>query len=494
MTEQDIEKRLRDVVKEPQPSAPQSLHLFLRELPESEAARHRGPLGHLRSALEGIPRVVVLNPNARRVQVAFGMAMAIVIGIAGAGVLLSLRQSPAAPMHNTTPGNSAPWVTPRRSTGTHQPPVQASLGIKNVVCNGVPVVENENMALPTAAVVTRSGTYLGVTGGVYGTTGLVHSDDGIYWGWDPPSSTLPNASVVTSIATDEQGTIVVTGGVQGVDGTTDGRIWTSSDDGKTWKANSNEASFKGVTVQAVAYSPGYWVALGWSNATAADAARQVAGWVSNDDGKTWNHIAPPIKGTSALLVSTAAGFVLSGTPLTTDAIDEPPIWYSTDGQSWTRAKAKDNTAQLMGPLTSATVTGMSNVYAVSTTTDGTAHQLVASKDGGMTWATVKPDDTMAYPGSIAHVASLSANDTVDGYVELVFATTSMGEGSYSHVMMSKDGGISWARLLDTNVGGPTGTMLLDLGHGWQAGTNRVLAFGDPGSGLGIWLIELLSSY
>jgi hypothetical protein len=36
-------------------------------------------------------------------------------------------------------------------------------------------------------------------------------------------------------------------------------------------------------------------------------------------------------------------------------------------------------------------------------------------------------------------------------------------------------------------------MLLDLGHGWQAGTNRVLAFGDPGSGLGIWLIEPLSS-
>jgi hypothetical protein len=299
---------------------------------------------------------------------------------------------------------------------------------------------------------------------------------------------------VTSIATDENGTIVVTGGVQGVDGTTDGRIWTSRDEGVTWSANHDEASLQGVTVQAITYSPGRWVALGWNSSTAPDLQRQIAAWMSADNGRTWNHVATPIKGTSALITSTAAGFVLSGTPLASGAIDEPPIWHSPDGVTWTRSTVTDNTAQLIGPLVSATVTGLSHVFGISTAPDGSGRNLVSSLDGGLTWKTVKPDDSLPYSNEVRCVASLSIHDPSLGYVELLFATISMGSSSSDdHVMMSANGGTTWVRLVDTSVGGPQGNVLLDLGHGWQAGGNKVLSFGEPGSGIGIWLTEFVGA-
>jgi hypothetical protein len=92
------------------------------------------------------------------------------------------------------------------------------------------------------------------------------------------------------------------------------------------------------------------------------------------------------------------------------------------------------------------------------------------------------------------VASLSIHDPSLGYVELLFATISMGSSSSDdHVMMSANGGTTWVRLVDTSVGGPQGNVLLDLGHGWQAGGNKVLSFGEPGSGIGIWLTEFVGA-
>ena len=160
-----------------------------------------------------------------------------------------------------------------------------------------------------------------------------------------------------------------------------------------------------------------------------------------------------------------------------------------DGQTWTRSTADDNTALLMGPLTSATVTGLSHIYAVSTAPDGATRALVASYDGGLTWRMAKPDDSLPDASMISHVASLIYGDPGVGGVELLIATIGTGRDSSAHIMVSKDGGVSWIRLIDTKTGGPAGTNLLDLGHGWQAGGNKVLSFGDPGSGVGIWLTE-----
>src|ERR1035437_4793040 len=122
-----------------------------------------------------------------------------------------------------------------------------------------------------AAIVTRAGKYLGDNGGAYGTSGLVHSGDGLYWDWSPPTTVDAKAAVLTSIASDTLNTIVVTGGVQGVDGTMDGRIWISADDGTTWQAIPNESVFRGVTVQLVVYGSGQYIALGWNTTSPADS-------------------------------------------------------------------------------------------------------------------------------------------------------------------------------------------------------------------------------
>ena len=43
---------------------------------------------------------------------------------------------------------------------------------------------------------------------------------------------------------------------------------------------------------------------------------------------------------------------------------------------------------------------------------------------------------------------------------------------------------------DHKVGGPSGTALLEIGKGSQAGATKILAVGKPGSGLGVWLGSL----
>jgi len=481
MNERDLEKRLQDVVDGPQPPAPVSLHRFLRELPEAQSRRYRGPLGQLRRALERIAGLGAPSPYARRAQAAFAVAMAVVIGVAGAGLLLHLRQSPVPLTSNSASGPTPP--ASGTSLVTHQPPVQASIGIGSLICTGVPSISNESGALPTAAVVTGSGKYLGVTGGMFGATGLARSDDGLYWDWSAPAAISQDVAILTSIASNGTAT-VVTGGVKGAGGTTDGRIWTSRDDGKTWRETAAGADFQGVTVEQVVSGPnGEFIALGW-NVAAADSAAQVGVWWSAD-GSTWTYVLAPIKGSAAFVFSTPGGFVLSGTPLTSSAAGEPPIWWSTDGKVWIKATA-DSTTKPLGAVTSATVTGDGTVYAVSGSSDGMSQQLMASSDGGHSWKLVKVSaDSMPYAASIAYVASLSAQD---GKHDFLFATTSSADGA--HVWISQDGGVTWMKVNDPTVGGPTGTILLQLGNSYQAGQTRVLSMGEPGSGLGIWLIAI----
>ncbi len=483
MNERDVERRLREVVDGPQPSAPKSLYRFLREMPEAQAER-RGWLHLLTEALPRISRPAPPRPLADGLRMAFGVAMAVLIGLAGGGLLVSFRHGPAVPLASVAPGTVAPVVTPLRSMNAGPTPITAALGVMSLTCDGVPV-GNERMALPAEAVVARDGTYLGVTGGSLGLNGVVRSSDGLNWDWSPPSEIDPQAAVLTSIATDNLDTIVVGGGAAGVDGAMDGRVWISADNGATWQAVGDESVFDGTLVRELVYGSGQFVALGWNDASSADQLREVAEWRSVD-GRTWTHVTTPIKGTEAVIVPTAAGFTLSGTALTAGAADEPPIWHSPDGVTWTRSKASDGTAGSMGPLLSATVTRQSHVYAVSASIDGTARQLLASPDGGVTWSTVKPDATLPSASSITHVASLNSHDTQYGDVEYVFATT--GDGAGSHVYVSTNGGVTWRMAYDSAVGGPTGTTLLEVGNGYLVGYSRVLAFGAPGSGLGIWRI------
>ena len=482
MNEHNLEKRLRDVVGVRRPSAPASLHRFLRELPETQAARRRGPLGRMRSVSDRARSLIALPSIPRRAQVGFGVAMAIVIGFAGASALLTLRQGSVGPAASQASLGPTPLQPPKRTLSTHVPPVRASFGLQMVISDGLPRVDSESMALPTSAVSYSQG-YIGVTGSPYGANGMVHSTDGLYWDWSPPTEVDPKASIVTSIASDNLGTIVVGGGVQGANGTTDGRIWVDSDScSPCWQETSNESVFNGVPVRLVVRSSWQFIAFGWNDATLSDAFRPISEWRSVD-GWTWTAVTAPIKGSSAVVVTTATGFVLSGTPISAGAADEPPIWYSVDGETWTRAKASDNTAQSMGPLVGATVTVKSHVYAVVASTGSSSRKLVASLDGGVTWKTVTPDGSLPNAASISHVASISS-----GTIEYVYATTEKVAGA--PIFVSTNGGVTWQKFEDAQAGGPTGTMLLEFANGHQAGTSKFLSFGEPGSGLGIWLTQL----
>ena len=144
----------------------------------------------------------------------------------------------------------------------------------------------------------------------------------------------------------------------------------------------------------------------------------------------------------------------------------------------------------MGPLVSATVTILSHVYAVSASPDGTSTQLVASWDGGMNWESLKSDDS-TYIQSFSHVASLSVHDVALGNIEVIFATVmGMGNEASAHVKFSKDYGKTWTRLIDNATGGPAGNVVMDIGQGWETGGNVVLSYGDPGSGIGVWITEM----
>jgi hypothetical protein len=484
MNEYNLEKRLRDVVDGRQPPAPASLHRFLRELPDSQASRHRGPIGRLRAAFDRVRWLVPSPTIPRRVQVGFGVAMAIVIGFAGASALLTLRQGPVGPAATQASQGPTPLQPPLRTLSTHVPPVRASLAQQMLISSGLPVVDSQTMALPTAAVSYSKG-YMGVTGSPYGANGMVHSTDGLYWDWAPPTEVNPQASIVTSIATDNLGMILVGGGVQGANGTTDGRIWIYSDAcSPCWQETSNESVFNGVPVRLVVHNTWQFLAFGWSDdGSLSDAYRRVSEWRSVD-GRTWTPVTAPIKGSSASVVTTAVGFVLSGTPVDSGAIDEPPIWYSADGETWTRAKTSDGTAQSMGPLVTSTVTVKGHVFAVSPSSDGKSRMLVASPDGGRTWKTVTQDGSLPNAQSISHVASLSYG----GSYEYLFATTEKVAGS--PLFLSSNGGVTWERAEDVAAGGPRGTMLLEFANGYQTGAMKFLSFGEPGSGLGIWLTQL----
>ena len=342
------------------------------------------------------------------------------------------------------------------------------------------------MALPTEAVVARDGTYLGVTGGSFGMNGVVRSSDGLRWDWGPPSEIDSKAAVLTSIATDNLDTIVVGGGAASVDGATDGRVWISADNGATWRTVGDESVFDGILVREVVYGSGQFVALGWNEASSADSLREVAEWRSVD-GWTWTHVTTPIKGTEAVIVATAAVFMLSGTALTSGAIDEPPIWHSPDGVTWTRSKASDGTAGSMGPLLSATVTRQSHVYAVGSSSDGTSRQLLASPDGGVTWSSVEPDATLPNASSILYVASLNSHDAQYGRRGVRPGHDQRQRGR-ARLRVHQRRGYMAGGVRDSTVGGPTGANLVEVGNGYLVGYSRVLMFGAPGSGLGIWRI------
>jgi len=478
MNEQDLEKRLRSVKDGPQPEAPQSLHTFLRQLPEAEARRRRGPLGALHSLLSAVPSLAPGVPAARNLQVAAAVALAILLSGVGAGLLISLREMQRQPLSPPPLETATPTqvVTPRRTT-----PNLSVLSLQidgNPYWYGLTQIGNDDAALPIETAALARGAYIGISEPPYGMNGIVRSDNGLTWDWSPLSEVDAGLGGLTSIASDTTGRTVVVGWTSSGDGIKDGRAYYSAD-GSAWSPAANQAVFNGTVMRKVIHGPSGWVALGWSEGSEADAVRPVVEWVSSD-GVTWTRVSGvPIRGTSAFLLSTAAGYVLSGSPIKTGDVDQPPFWHSIDGLTWERAAATDNTAQKLGPLTSLTAVGGGTLVGLSGLGDGMSTQLVESTDGGRTWHEIQAQG-FANPELVTQVASLSMEMDNKRWLIATYA----GEGARLYI--SADMGRTWEAIVGEAFS-PVGDVLVEVGPGYGVSYRRVLAFGEQAQRLGVWL-------
>ncbi len=485
MNDKDLEQRLRSVVKGEQPSAPASLRHFLRELPQTEARRRSGLSGALDRLRDGIPgKASVLVPRSgmgRQLQLAGGLALAVVLGVAMTGILLSLRGHP--PVANTPSQQPTQVVTPRRTSP------QAKVVTFDIANNpywyGIPRLGNEDEALPVVAAAVGSMMFVGVSADPYGLNGIVRSSDGLLWDWDPISIVDPNLAELTSIAADTTGTLVVVGWAP--DGKTkDGRAYVSPD-GVNWKPVADQSVFAGTPLRTIVHGPAGFVALGWADpsvsaASPTGAQQPVLEWVSGD-GLSWQRVPGlPVQG-SALVFATAGGYILSGTPFKTGAYDQPPIWSSIDGRDWTtQSTTTDNSAAKLGPLASLTQQPSGNLIGLAWLKSG-GEQLVESIDNGRHWHLIEPEG-LPDPTALTDLASLSAGADK----QWLIATYMGSEMSAGKLYVSRNGGRTWEEVFSSN-GSPRAAMLTELGAEYSANTSyrMVLAFGKPADLTGVYL-------
>jgi hypothetical protein len=479
MKEKDLEERLHSVVDGPQPSAPASLRNFLHELPE-RSSRQPMPLAWLRGATNGLRGLVSPAPAVRRAKFAFAVSAALVVGLVGGGLLMSARQNPApANTPSLASQTATAGPTPRRSIASASPPSVFMLkDITGFQWAGILSTEdgNDKQAMPVSAVALRSGGYVGVSTDEYGKNGLVFSQDGIYWNWDPPTEVDPSGVTLTSIATNGKGQLVVVGATEGRDATKDGRIYTSTD-GHAWTAVANATQlFGGTAIRTVVYGPSGYVALGWNDAD--PASRTVREWLSTD-GSHWNVMSGvPIVGTGGFILPIQSGYLLSGSAQAKGV--EQPIWYSSDGHTWLQSVWKSPVGMnpiAVGPILSATVTSGGVLLAIVQAADGSGMKLFQGTYDGMDWHTVASPDAPDLM-SIASIGGPSG--------ELLVA---IGKAQEGHVYVSTDDSVTWsiATNLSTLAGAPIGQTLVQLGVNYLGQSAKVLIYGRADYKTGAWL-------
>ena len=488
MNEKDLEQRLRSVVDDPRPSAPPSLRTFLRELPETAPSPRSRPLAWLRGMAGGLRGLVSPAPATRRAQLGFAVSMALVVGLVGGALLMSVRQNPVpASTPSPTSETSTAKSTPRRSIANAPSPYLFVLGtIPGFQWAGILSTEDDNnkQALPVSAVQMKGGGYVGVSSDDYGQNGLVFSQDGIYWDWDPPTEVDPSGVVLTAIATDGKGRLVAVGAAQGLDGTRDGRIYTS-EDGHKWTAVPNATTlFGGTAIRTIVHGLSGYVALGWNDNDPVN--RTVREWLSTD-GIHWSVMGGvPIVGTWGFVIPTDHGYVLSGRAQEA-SMNQPPIWTSADGHNWHRTGSADNNGLRIGPIVSASVKSTGEVIALARSTDESGTELVKSNFDQTMWSLIKTDSGTQQFMAVASIKGPPASSVNCCVSSHLLVATGMAEGG--HLYISTDDGTTWS--IASNVsklpGAPLGQTILQLGVNYGGESARVLSYGKPEYGMGIWL-------
>ena len=441
MNEKDLERRLRSVTEGRRPNAPQSLRHFLHDLPETQAARE--------SALRRLWRSY-LRP-AHTPRLAFGgaaLAVAVVVGLVGADVLLTVR---------TNHYGAAPTAT---IVPTNYPTVAAG----GFMWTGNP---DSGAIMPKVAVAAGSGGYLGVGASAAGTGVLLSSTDALHWTVKETSAIDPKTVDLKWIAHGDNGFVAVGATIAGAaSGSTaaDPRFFYSPD-GNTWSEGAIDPSLGGAPALTVVAGPGGFLAAGWNGAGAPDSALNGTYLWTSTDGRTWiGGWTQSAVNREAFALGTGDEYYVSGNPMPSSFNSGAaiPIFRSANGvDAWMQANGDAGLAQT-GPAISG-VTADAGARLLFLVWADKNDQNVTS---GRTELIGGDGSAFGGSGAFSAVPAVAGSPTDLRSIVLVGGKTMLGTAESGSLYLSSDRGVDWQRIeFDTTAPHPSGTKLFDLGNG-----------------------------
>jgi hypothetical protein len=353
----DLERRLRRIAESPQPPVPGSVYRYASEVTSRKRGHQMRPSFNLFSK--------------GRVPAFAGLAAALVIAVAVAGVLISVRNGSVGNEPTSSPSASAtstvePVATPTESptpAGTPAPTMNATgfttTGVtagwtgfswSHLAAGSPTLVDNMALGSGVGQVLRWRGGYV-ATGSVsmHGfmspSLGLWTSPDGKTW---TPVTSIDAPAVLVSIAPG--GLVAI--GLDPAGPSTPGSAWTSSD-GLTWH-DAGASNLPGALLSIAGTDSGIVATVVVSTGTGKQAT-ETALIEFSTDGVNWTPETVGNLNTGAygfgapthvqtgngrfFLMGTVGplGLAARGGVLAASLTGEEETWWSDDGRTWTRS-------------------------------------------------------------------------------------------------------------------------------------------------------------
>lgn len=421
-----------------EPEVPASLRTFLSGLPRIQEHTYR--VGRSSPIVRLSPR-----RDLATVLLAAGITVALGVGLIAGGFFTFNKpsDSPASSSGIASPDASA------RASGPYHWTVVSSTG--EAAGYGV-----------RPAVRRPDGSLLAI--GFGQDARVLLSPDGRSWTVEPTDPGLvaaePNhISLITGLA--EQGDQLVAVGATALDDISSGdaRAWTSTD-GLTWQAVPTTPGMIDAEMESVAAGPSGFVAVGSDGFpggnTQLPGARGAAVWLS-PDGRTWERVPEQASFQGAVMfgvLRTPSGYVAWGEIHDTGGSSPPapPIWTSSDGQQWERAKGIGDAGGPGAPIASIVAIGDRLVAVGARQLPESEDSVVVpaawqSEDGGRTWTLAGSPELGSAPraGGLRDVAVSGSELLAVGHLEGAPGAS----GGYSAIAWrSTDQGATWVALPD----------------------------------------------
>ncbi|HEY7280766.1 MAG TPA: protein kinase [Actinomycetota bacterium] len=390
---------------------------------------------------------------------AIGAVLVVVVVAIGIVLLLPKGKSTPPPKHGTTAPTTPPSSPPVHPTGIQLAwtavPTQADLG-------------GAGAQVMNAMTQNKTGTLL--AGGSSDTDAAAwRSPDGTRWTRVTGQADLggPGDQQISGIVTVKGGGYVAVGSDTS-SGNEDAAVWTSSD-GKTW-TRVDDAPLGGPGDQVINRASGTGASVGilavGSTTNTADGTQDGAIWSSTDDGRHWTlepvgGLGGPgdqdVKRVTVLRSGSTRTYVAVGTS-TLDGDIDAAVWTSPDGTNWTRVS--DPSGALGGPgdqgMTDVQTFGDELIAGGFASSDDGLDGAVWISDDGTVWIRVQTD---ALGGAGDQVIDrLFTTTPVPGpsLPPIVAAGTSTVDGNQDAVIWYSANARKWNREVSTEqvLGGP----------------------------------------